>query len=58
MESIMLPVPGDFMMPELVSCSWARMVFRNSSRDSPDRVVIPMAYCEVWVRTYVSGVAM
>lgn len=54
----MLPVPGDFMMPELVSCSWARMVFRNSSRDSPDRVVIPMAYCEVWVRTYVSGVAM
>ena len=51
MERIMLPVPGDFMIPRLVNLGWASIVLRNSSKDSPLRVVIPIASCEVWVST-------
>ena len=58
MERIMLPVPGDFMIPRFVSSCPARIVFWNSFKDSPDRVVIPMALWDVWVRMYVEGVAM
>ena len=50
-DKIMLPVPGDFMMPRLVSSRVARMVSRKVFRESPDRVVMPMAPWEVWVRT-------
>ena len=51
MERIMLPVPGDFMMPELVSSRRVRMVSWKVFRESPSRVVIPMAPWEVWVST-------
>lgn len=44
------------MIPRLVSCGCARIVFWNSVKESPFRVVIPIAPCEVWVKTYVSGV--
>ena len=39
----MLPVPGDFMIPRLVSFGSAGIVRWNSSRDSSIRVVKPMA---------------
>ncbi len=58
MDKIMLPVPGDFMMPRSVSCCWARIVSWRVFKGSPDRVVMPMAPWEVWVRTWVSGAAM
>lgn len=51
MERIMLPVPGDFMIPRFVSRGPAKMVLRNSSSESPLRVVIPTASFEVWVKT-------
>lgn len=44
MEMIMLPVPGDSMIPRLVSCGLDRMVSRNTSSESPFRVVMPMAF--------------
>ena len=56
MERIMLPVPGDFIIPRFVSLGSAKIVLRNSSNDSPVRVVMPIACSDVWVRTYVEGV--
>ena len=47
---IMLPVPGDFIIPRLVSSGEARIVSWNSSKESPVRVVMPMAPWEVCVR--------
>ncbi len=54
----MLPVPGDFMMPRLVSSRRARMVSWKVRKESPERVVIPTAEGEVWVKTWVLGVAI
>ena len=58
MERIILPVPGDFMIPKLVNCFWDRIVSWKLRRESPVRVVIPMAPWEVWVSTWVAGVAI
>ena len=54
----MLPVPGDFMIPRFVSCCSDRMVSWNVFRESPSRVVIPMAPWDVCVSTWVTGVAI
>jgi hypothetical protein len=51
MERIMLPVPGERMIPRFVSSLWAKIVSWKDCRESPDRVVIPTASWEVWVRT-------
>ena len=40
---IMLPVPGDFMIPRLVSFCSAKIVSRNVCSESPVRVVMPTA---------------
>ena len=39
----MLPVPGDFIIPRFVSCRWERMESWKDFKESPDRVVMPMA---------------
>lgn len=43
MDKIMLPVPGDFMIPRFVSSCRDRMVSWKFFSDSPDRVIMPMA---------------
>ena len=51
MDKIILPVPGDSIMPRLVSDRVARMVSWKDFSESPVRVVMPMAPWEVWVST-------